>query len=93
MCYYNNHLSLQYDYAESIYLKYKPQTLVERLKKEKSSRPIIQNLNDQELLEFVSKHLFERSYYYNMAKHVINCDGKSIKEIVEECLLLLNGLT
>ena len=54
----------------------------------KKNRPLISQFKSEDkLLEFVSKHLFEREYYYSMAKNTINCDDKSIdqnsKHIIE----------
>ena len=34
--------------------------------------------------EFVGKHLFERSVFYNKAHHAVSTDGKSIEEVVTE---------
>ncbi len=68
----------------SVYLKLSIPSLVERLLNEKESRPLVQNIGDSDLPEFVGKHLFERRHFYMKATHVIECDGKSIEEIVSE---------
>lgn len=83
-CYANNHLLLQGESIASIYLKASIATLTERLKHEKESRPLLANQPDEELEEFIAKHLFERSYFYTHAKHTINVDGKSVDTIVAE---------
>ena len=50
----------------------------------KKNRPLISKFKSKEkLLEFVSKHLFEREYYYLMAKNVLDCDDKSIEKIID----------
>ena len=49
----------------SIYLKANVNTLVKRLKNSIAKRPLISHLKDDEdLRDFVSKHLFERSFFY-----------------------------
>ena len=68
----------------NFYLKVSLPNLVERLSKEKSKRPLIKNTSDDDLQEFIGKHLFERSFYYNQSKNVITCDGKSPQIIVDE---------
>jgi shikimate kinase len=69
----------------SIYLSANVNTLTERLFKEKEKRPLISHLETREdLNDFIRKHLFERSFYYNQAETIIKTDGKSISEIVEE---------
>jgi len=88
-CYANNHELLQRPDVISIYLKASVSTLFERLSKNKSKRPLIANLNDAELNEFIAKHLFDRSYYYNQAKHKVAVDGKTINETVDDILALL----
>ncbi|SHH03741.1 shikimate kinase [Flagellimonas flava] len=68
----------------SIYLQLPVATLVERIAKEKEERPLVKNLNNEELPEFVGKHLFERRSFYARAKFTLDCYGKSIVELVAE---------
>ncbi|MFD2890778.1 shikimate kinase [Flavobacterium chuncheonense] len=88
-CYANNHELLNQDGVVSIYLKASIATLVERLSKEKSKRPLIAHLNDAELEDYIRKHLFDRGYYYLQAKHTVAVDNKSVKEISAEIENLL----
>ncbi len=89
-CYANNHLLLQNkEDVVSIYLKTSVEELCRRLVKEQSTRPIIAQMNKEELKEFIAKHLFDRNYYYHQAKHVVLTDGKSTEEIVKEIQLLI----
>ena len=83
-CYANNHLMLQGNNITSVYLKASIATLTERLKHQKESRPLLANQPDDELSEFIAKHLFERSYFYTHATHTINVDEKSVETIVKE---------
>ncbi|WP_378176747.1 shikimate kinase [Aquimarina sp. SS2-1] len=71
--------------AKSIYLKTSLQELVHRLFVEKNKRPLIAHLNSEtDLKDFIRKHLFERSFYYNQAEYIISTDDKTVKEIVAE---------
>jgi len=90
-CYGNNlQLILDADNTLSIYLKASLNELTKRLLKDKDKRPLIAHLNSEpELLEFVGKHLFERSNYYNQANKTVIVDKKSIEEVVEEIILTL----
>ena len=83
-CYANNHLMLQADHITSVYLKASIATLTKRLEDQKDSRPLLANQPDDELAEFIAKHIFERSYFYTHATHTLNVDGKSIETIVQE---------
>ena len=89
-CYAGNMKVLSsYDDVKSIYLKTSINTIIERLVNEKSQRPLVARLNKEELAEFVAKHLFERSYYYNQATHKLVVDDKSIDAIIIELQKLL----
>ena len=89
-CYSNNHLLLNQKNVTSIYLKASLKTIIERLLIAKNNRPLLANKSLNELEEFVAKHLFERSYYYNQANFSISTDDKNVETIVEEINLLLN---
>ncbi len=82
-CYANN-MDLIVKNTKSVYLKGNINTLLERLYKEKESRPLISDLNDDKLIEFIAKHLFERAPFYERADCVISIDNKSISQIVDE---------
>jgi shikimate kinase len=85
-CYANNHLLLQDETVHSFYLRGSIATLVARLQEEKELRPLVANIPNEELTEFVAKHLFDRNYYYQQAKHTIAIDAKSIEEIGAEII-------
>jgi shikimate kinase len=88
-CYFNNHELLNSEDVVSIYLRASIDTLYNRLLKGKQKRPLITNLKDDEIKEFIAKHLFDRSFYYNQATFKVNVDDKSIDEIVNEITSLL----
>lgn len=89
-CYAKNmELILADKNSTSVYLKTNIKTLVDRLKKSKTKRPLVANLNDNDLTEFVAKHLFERSFFYEKATVKINTSNKPIKEIITELSKLL----
>ncbi|PHR74697.1 MAG: shikimate kinase [Lutibacter sp.] len=82
-CYANN-IQLISEKAQSFYLKASLNTLYNRLKRQRKSRPLIANLKLENLKEFIAKHLFERTSFYEQSIHSINTDDKIINEIVEE---------
>lgn len=84
-CYYNNinHIN---EKTISVFLKTNVKTLAQRLSSEKDKRPLIQNISNEDLPEFIAKHLFERNPFYNQAKITINTDNLSAREIAEEIL-------
>ncbi len=88
-CYANNHEILKSDKVISIYLNASIDTLYNRLNLEKDKRPIIANKSVSDLKEFIAKHLFDRSYYYNQSKFKIDVNNKSEEQIVSEIEKLL----
>lgn len=86
--YYNN-MELINQNSESIFLRTSVKNLTERLLKQKHKRPFIANISDQDLPEFIAKHLFERNIFYNKAKYTVNTDDKTPEMVVEELCDLL----
>ena len=89
-CYANNHLLLNAENCISIYLRASLQVILQRLKSEKGTRPLVANQSEEGLKEFVGKHLFERSYFYNQATFTIDVDNKSPEVIADEIIQLLD---
>lgn len=89
-CYANNHELLQRDDVISVYLKTSVDTLINRLKKEKNTRPLIAHLSDEELKDYINKHLFDRNFYYHQAKYVVNTDNKTPSQIADEILEIIS---
>jgi shikimate kinase len=88
-CYYNNHELIAQEGILSIYLKVSVDTLANRLIHETEKRPLLHNQDEVSLKDFISKHLFDRNFYYHQATKVINVDNKTIEEIVKEIEVLL----
>lgn len=90
-CYANNLELLEtYSKVSTFYLKLSIPRLSSRLFKEKSTRPLIDHIkSEEELREFIGKHLFERSKYYSQANYIINTDGKTQQDVVEAILMCL----
>lgn len=83
-CYYDNFELYQSESIHSIYLKASVSTLLERLHSQKATRPLLAHFNEEELQEFVAKHLFERSYFYHQVETILSIDNKKESEIVNE---------
>ncbi|MTE27803.1 shikimate kinase [Winogradskyella ouciana] len=90
-CYGNNLKILNDDKkVVTIYLKLSIPLLATRLYAERDNRPLISHLSsEEELLEFIGKHIFERTQYYNQAQHIITTDHQTKKDILEAILLEL----
>jgi len=70
--------------VKTIYLKTSLSTLTSRLLNEKDKRPLLAHLKTEEdLNDFIRKHLFERAYYYNQSKIVIENNSEALDDTVE----------
>ena len=83
--YYNN-MDVIHQNSVSFYLRANVGTLSERLKKQKSKRPLIANIPDEDLPEFIAKHLFERNIFYTKAQFTISTDNRNPEDIVEDII-------
>lgn len=70
-CFHGN-MQWMNDRGRTIYLNATPSYLWSRIKEEKIVRPLLKNVNENELLFFIEKKLAERIMYYQMAKVILN---------------------
>ena len=87
---YGNNMELLSNSFTTVYLRANVPTLYKRLSKNKHSRPLIRSVSDENLAEFIGKHLFERSPFYEKSQILIDVNNKSLKESVLELNTLFN---
>ncbi|OWK99014.1 shikimate kinase [Kaistella haifensis DSM 19056] len=85
---YFNNMEIINQYSESVFLQTSVKNLSERILKQKEKRPLVAKIADEDLPEFIAKHLFERNVFYSQSKHKVITDGKSPDEIVTEIAAL-----
>ena len=90
-CYYNS-MKLISKKSISFFINTPLNILVERLTKDKSKRPLIKHLNNDDLMEFIAKHLFERNQFYQQANYAIT-NNTTVNDAVKEIIKLLNSTT
>lgn len=88
-CFGNNMQLIKNATSHVIYLKYSPKSLTERLRAEKNNRPLIAHLKEEDLEEFIRKHLFERNLFYSQANHIIAMDNLSVDESLEKLIAII----
>ncbi len=85
--YYDN-MELINAHSQTVFLRTSVNTLAQRLLKQKNKRPLIATQKDEDLPEFIAKHLFERNHYYSQAKFTVDTDGKDPEQIAGEIAAL-----
>ena len=84
-CYYDN-AEWMVSKGQAVYLRASPSWLHHRLASSRTrgiKRPQLTGVADQDLSEFIAKHLFERQHFYQMAQHKIAVDQNSKEQVIE----------
>jgi shikimate kinase len=68
---FNDNMQWMNDNGTTVYLSARPQYILSRVKEEKDKRPLINKLNEAELLFFIEQKLKEREPFYNQAKIIL----------------------
>ena len=82
-CFFDN-IEIINKSAISIYLKATPLALQSRLQKNKNSRPLIKDLDNTQLLNFIETKLTEREVFYLKSKLQISALNVNVPELVLE---------
>ena len=83
-CYYDN-ADWMVEHGQTIYLSASVSWLHQRLAASRArgtKRPLLSDVADEDLAEFIAKHLFERLPYYQKAAHKIAVDKNSSDQLV-----------
>jgi shikimate kinase len=85
-CYFNN-IERMKKYGVVVWLNTHVEILLKRLLQEKSSRPLIKNIADDELRSYVIRKLNERRMYYEQADVIIDNENSiSMNEFIQTIL-------
>lgn len=79
---FGNNMELVLKKGVSFYLKASAKTLAERLRAETVQRPLLSTIRAN-ITEYIAKHLFERSAFYEKANYTIDAE-KTPNQIVEQ---------
>ncbi|RMB60636.1 shikimate kinase [Dokdonia sinensis] len=89
-CYGNNMDRLQRAKVKTIYLNVSYKALARRLWDNNNNRPLVATIDTYEALEdYVRKHLFERSYFYNQAEIILKIGSESEEETINKIISIL----
>lgn len=88
-CYYDNMEVIQ-EHFFTVYLSASPSYLARRLKDEKEDRPLLKGVLDEDLTEFIAKHLFERRNFYEQARLKVSAEKMNLEEKINAILQAWN---
>ena len=79
-CFFNN-IEFMKKSGKVIWLNTSVDVLKERLLKERMSRPLIREINDEELRRYIIRKLSERKMYYQQADVMVNEENVTLEEL------------
>jgi shikimate kinase len=81
-CFFNN-IDFMKQQGQVVWLNTAIDILVERLLKQKHSRPLIKNISDAELKSFIVKKLQDRKMYYEQAHVMLHEESITIESLLK----------
>lgn len=79
---YNDLMNTLNEKGITLYLRVKPSTLLLRLKEGQKKRPLIANLNEEQLHAFISEKLLERESTYIKAQLIVDEPNQKIEQLI-----------
>ena len=84
-CFFNN-IEFMKKSGKVVWLNTSVDVLKERLLKERMSRPLIREVDDEELKRFIIRKLSERKMYYEQADITVNEESITLDELIRVLL-------
>jgi len=81
-CLFNN-MEYMNKMGLTLYIQMTPEALFSRLKNAKSTRPLLQKMNDEELKSYIKHKLSERENTYLKSKYIVNGINIDIPELAD----------
>jgi len=82
-CYLNNIEDMN-NSGTTVWIKTPVEVLFQRLIKEKETRPLIKELNDDQLKSYINKKFSDRKIYYDQAEIIVDEEPLQIEKLVEK---------
>lgn len=79
---YTNLMNKLNEKGITLYLRVKPSTLLLRLKEGQKKRPLIANLNEEQLKAFIAEKLMERESTYLKAQLIVDEPNQKIEQLI-----------
>lgn len=74
---FNDNITWMNENGTSVYLQSAAENILNRLVSEKEKRPLIKNLQNEELLFYIQEKIKERETFYSQAEIIVNVDELS----------------
>lgn len=84
-CYFNN-IEYMNNNGSTVWVNTPVDVLNERLVKEKANRPLLKDLEDLQIKNFILKKFSDRKIYYEQAEITVEEDDRNIEKIIDKIL-------
>lgn len=81
-CFHDN-LQLMHDHGISVYIKMHPKSLAHRLNNARRLRPIVSDIQNEDMLEFIEEQLAKREIFYEQAMLTVKGESLDIDGLAE----------
>lgn len=81
-CFFNNIVYMK-EQGTVVWINTSPQTIFERLLKEKENRPLLRELTDDQMRNFIAKKIADRRIYYEQAQVTIDEETITIDKFID----------
>jgi shikimate kinase len=71
---FNNNMQWMNEYGVTVYLKSTPKQLAMRLNNEQHKRPLLQNVDEHQLEDFIKEKLLQREPFYSEAQIILEAE-------------------
>lgn len=82
-CYFNN-IDYMNQSGTTVWINTPPETLFDRLMKEKEKRPLIKALSDEQLRSFIIKKFADRKIYYEQADIMMDEEPVELDKLIQK---------
>jgi shikimate kinase len=62
----------------TFYLKANADQLLRNIQQDESKRPLLKDLKDDALLDYINTKLKEREHYYQMSQHIVTVNSNAL---------------
>jgi len=80
---FNNNMEIMNSLGATLYIEASPELLRERITESKTERPLVKNLSQDDLLEYIKRHLQNRLPFYHQAKHKIVSGNLELPDFIK----------
>ncbi|MCQ2114102.1 MAG: shikimate kinase [Bacteroidaceae bacterium] len=82
-CFFDN-MEYMNRQGETIYIKASPEYIIEHLTESRNVRPLLANMDKEQLQTFVIQQIAEREKYYLQSKHILSVDGNDLDAKIKD---------